>query len=65
MSREESAAVTMVVLGIVIGIGCVILDLNGAGTWLHSITWVGGGMFGYGLITLIRLRRAKGPYPPA
>jgi hypothetical protein len=59
MSRQESTAATLVILGIIMGIGGVILDLNGAGSWIHSITWVGGGIFGYGLVTWIRLGRER------
>ncbi len=65
MSREKSIAVTLVVMGLVLGIAAVILDLNGAGSWIHSLTFVGGGSFGYGLVMWIRLAHTKGPFPPA
>jgi hypothetical protein len=63
MTREQSIAATLVIVGIVMGIGGLILDLNGVGDWIHAVTWVGGSAFGYGLVTLIRLGRDKGPYP--
>lgn len=65
MNREKSTALTLIIVGIVMGVAAVILDLNGVGDWIHALTWAGGGSFGYGLVTWIRLSRAKGPFPPA
>ncbi len=64
MDREQSIALTLIIVGIVMGVAAVILDLNGAGSWIHALTWAGGGSFGYGLVTWIRLRNRKGPFPP-
>lgn len=65
MNQQQNIAATLVFVGIIFGIGGVILDLNGAGAWIHGITWVGGGAFGYGIVMWVRTGRDKGPFPPA
>jgi hypothetical protein len=57
-ATRRSIGATLVVLGIVFLVVCIVWDLNGAPSWLHAITWVGGGAFGYGLVTLLSARRS-------
>jgi hypothetical protein len=54
---RRSIAITFVVVGIVMGAIGLVLDLNGGPAALHVLTWVGGGLFGYGFVSLIYSRR--------
>ena len=54
VNRDRSIAISMIVVGVVFGAVALILDLNGGPSWLHAITWVGGGSVGIGVGNLIR-----------
>ncbi|MCS5733812.1 hypothetical protein [Herbiconiux daphne] len=56
-SAARSIAVTFMIVGVVFGVGGLVWDLNGGPSWLHAFTWVGGAVFGYGLVSLISTRR--------
>lgn len=56
-AAQRSIAVTLVIVGFVMGAIALILDLNGGPSWLHAITWVGGAVFGYGFVSLITLSK--------
>jgi hypothetical protein len=56
-AARRSIAVTFVIIGILMGTIGFVLDLNGGPSALHVLTWVGGGLFGYGLVSLIYVRR--------
>ncbi|WP_157439206.1 hypothetical protein [Agreia sp. Leaf244] len=58
-ATRRSIGVTMVIIGIVMGAIGLVLDLNGGPSALHVLTWVGGGLFGYGFVTLIYSRRGE------
>jgi hypothetical protein len=53
LTSQERAAVGFLIGGILVGIFCVIADVMGAPSWLHAFTFVGGGAFGYGIVTLV------------
>ena len=56
-AARRSIAVTFVIIGILMGTIGFVLDLNGGPSTLHVLTWVGGGLFGFGLVSLIYVRR--------
>jgi hypothetical protein len=56
-ATRRSIAITFVIVGIVMGAAGLVLDLNGGPSALHVLTWVGGGLFGYGFVSLIYSRR--------
>ncbi|SMQ67307.1 hypothetical protein [Agreia sp. VKM Ac-1783] len=56
-AARRSIAVTFVIIGILMGTIGFVLDLNGGPSVLHVLTWVGGGLFGFGLVSLIYVRR--------
>lgn len=56
-AAQRSIAVTLVLVGFVMGAVGLTLDLNGGPSWLHAITWVGGAVFGYGIVSLIQTGR--------
>jgi len=56
-AARRSIAVTFVIIGILMGTIGFVLDLNGGPSALHVLTWVGGGLFGFGLVSLIYVRR--------
>jgi len=58
-ATRRSIGVTLVIIGIVMGAIGLVLDLNGGPSALHVLTWVGGGLFGYGFVTLIYSRRGE------
>lgn len=58
-ATRRSIGVTMVIIGIVMGAIGLVLDLNGGPSALHVLTWVGGGLFGYGFVSLIYSRRGE------
>jgi threonine/homoserine/homoserine lactone efflux protein len=58
-ATRRSIGVTLVVIGIVMGAIGLVLDLNGGPSALHVLTWIGGGLFGYGFVTLIYSRRGE------
>ncbi|WP_157412207.1 hypothetical protein [Agreia sp. Leaf283] len=58
-ATRRSIGVTMVIIGIVMGAIGLVLDLNGGPSALHVLTWIGGGLFGYGFVTLIYSRRGE------
>lgn len=53
VTQRRSIAITFVLVGIVMGVVGLVLDLNGGPSALHVLTWVGGGVFGYGIVSLI------------
>jgi threonine/homoserine/homoserine lactone efflux protein len=56
-ATRRSIGVTLVIIGIVMGAIGIVLDLNGGPSALHVLSWVGGGLFGYGVVTLVYARR--------
>lgn len=58
-ATRRSIGVTLVIIGIVMGAIGLVLDLNGGPSALHVLTWIGGGLFGYGLVALIYARRGE------
>ena len=58
-AAARSISVTLIIIGIVMGVVGVVLDLNGGPAALHVLTWVGGGLFAYGLVSLIYARRGE------
>jgi uncharacterized membrane protein len=50
MNRERIIGLIMVVVGLAMCVGFVIWDLNGAPSWLHFFSWIGGAISGYGLV---------------
>ena len=58
-ATRRSIGVTLVVIGIVMGAIGLVLDLNGGPSALHVLTWVGGGLFGFGFVSLIYSRRGE------
>lgn len=59
MTKQEYAAVGLLVVGVLIGVACVLGDIAGGPSYLHLFTWVGGFAFGYGVVTLIVNRRRR------
>ena len=57
LATRRSIAITFVIMGILMGTIGFVLDLNGGPSALHVLTWVGGGLFGYGFVSLIYVRR--------
>jgi hypothetical protein len=60
-ATRRSIGVTLAIIGIVMGAAGLVLDLNGGPSALHVLTWVGGGLFGYGFVTLIYANRSDLP----
>jgi uncharacterized membrane protein YgdD (TMEM256/DUF423 family) len=58
-AARRSIAVTLVIVGIVMGAIGLVLELNGGPSALHVLTWVGGAVFGYGFVSLIYARRGE------
>lgn len=66
MTRQEGIALGLLVVGVLLGVVCIIADLAGGPSYLHVFTWIGGTAFGYGVVTLITAsvqRRRDGGAP--
>jgi uncharacterized membrane protein YgdD (TMEM256/DUF423 family) len=53
VDQTRAIATTLMVMGVLFLAGTLTWDLNGGPSWLHAITWVGGAIFSYGLVTLV------------
>lgn len=62
VTKQEGAALGYLVVGLLIGIVCLVSDMFGGPSYLHAFTFVGGIAFGYGVVTLVRstIRRRRG-----
>ncbi|MBZ4487443.1 hypothetical protein LQ938_01310 [Microbacterium sp. cx-55] len=50
MNTYRITGLIMALLGLAACVGFVIWDLNGAPSWLHFFSWIGGAVSGYGLV---------------
>ncbi|MFF9565023.1 hypothetical protein ACF1AJ_16870 [Leifsonia sp. NPDC014704] len=57
-AKLRRIGVTLMIVGVLFLVGGVMWDLNGGPSWLHVLTWVGGGVFAYGLVTTITAGRS-------
>jgi hypothetical protein len=58
VNKTRSIAVTLIVMGVAFLIGGIIWDIYDGPSWVHVFTWVGGAIFGYGVVSLIYARRS-------
>ena len=59
MNRERIIGIVLAVVGLILATLFVIWDLNGAPSWLHYVSWIAGGLSGYGLIMALGTRRTR------
>jgi len=56
-TAQRLVAALLLVIGIAIIVVTFTVDLNGGPSWLHFITWIGGGLTAYGLVSLLTAGR--------
>lgn len=53
--------IVVILVGIAVLIGTLVIEIDGGPSWVHYISWAGGGVFGGGVAILangIRARKA-------
>jgi hypothetical protein len=49
----------MLVIGLAAIVVILVLEIDGAPSWLHWITWIGGGLFAAGIANLANAIRSR------
>jgi hypothetical protein len=61
VNSDRIIGLILALVGLAMCVGFVIWDINGAPSWLHFFSWIGGGLSGYGLVLLFGIgRRQRG-----
>jgi len=63
VNRDRILSLVMILLGAALLVVALVLDLNGGPSWLHFLTWIGGGLTGYGIVSLTRSGPRNKPTP--
>jgi hypothetical protein len=56
--NARNIGITLMAVGVLFLVGGILWDVNGGPSWIHVFTWVGGGAFGYGLVSVITAGRS-------
>ncbi|MEV7693811.1 hypothetical protein AB0N73_10845 [Microbacterium sp. NPDC089189] len=59
MNRDRIIGIVLAVVGLILATLFVIWDLNGAPSWLHYVSWISGGLSGYGLVLALGSSRTR------
>jgi len=53
MNRDRIIGIVAAAIGLILATLFMIWDLNGAPSWLHYVSWIAGGLSGWGLVVAI------------